>query len=229
MKKKIFVIVIIIACMLTSTTAAFAADSADADAVDLTEIEQHNQDVWAAIDLMEKYMDVNDDGLVEENVPQKVINVIGEDVYEELSSAIEITNDEVIEGDLIITENLSVYEVNDDEIVIQGGCVNKVLFRWWGFTAYNNKANTTKAASKLKSCSKAGGGVSATASCVTAVLAASGVGAPGTVISGLVAAYSGFASWYWGAVSDSLTSKNNAKGTILDVTYVLAYKVSKQS
>lgn len=165
----------------------------------------------------DKYVKVSDDGLITLNLPTRLIRMISAEEYSALLEGISQVNKLIQDGTLIATENAIIYEVSDQELVVQGGNVNKVTWHWWGVRRYASRSAANTIARNLSHL-------------------ATGVGSVGTVASafgsyGLV--FSIFAGLTAGRISSLSTeiSYYNAKtnrGVKIDLRWILTYKVSCQ-
>lgn len=170
------------------------------------------------IDILDQYVTVTSDGLLMIDAPQSVIENVGEEYYDTLLNGVENINELADQGEVEITDNGSIYETNDDELVIQGGGVDKTKTYWWGTRrwACKNCANTI--AYKLSKVSTGAWGVSAIAAII------GGPAGIGAAIGGTVGAVR--AGW----MSDDISYYNGKtnRGVIIDCGWVLTYSVKCQ-
>lgn len=136
--------------------------------------------------------------------------------------AIDSINELIEQGELKATENGTLYETSDDELVVQGGNVDKMVYHWWGYTRYANNKNTKKLINRFNTASNGAWvvcGGTASASYLFPV------SAPYT---GLVSGLTGMAAGYWGLLATRMSAKNKGKGVIVNMTWVLVFTVKSQ-
>ena len=81
--------------------------------------------------LIEAHVYVDQDGLISFDLPHDVLVLLGEDA-DSFYQWIDYLNEQIEEEVLAITPNLTIYEVDDDTLIIQGGNVTALTFHWWG-------------------------------------------------------------------------------------------------
>ena len=96
--------------------------------------------------LIEAHVYVDQDGLVSFDLPHDVLILLGEEA-DSFYQWIDYLNEQIEEEVLAITSNLTIYEVDDDILIIQGGNVNGHSYHWWGMRLWKCRAtaNTTVA------------------------------------------------------------------------------------
>lgn len=131
--RKIVTIVIVLCLGLNNSVFVNANEISNVNEVSsMKEIANTNSEMNDFIQEADKYIIVNDEGLIELNLPDNIIEMIDADEYEMILQGIDNINNEVESGDVIVTDNGTVYDTSDDELVVQGGNVNKVVKHWWG-------------------------------------------------------------------------------------------------
>lgn len=165
----------------------------------------------------EAYVSKSEEGLIELNLPQSVISMISEEEYDALLMGIEETNDLITDDILAVTDNLTIYEVDEAELVVQGGNVNKVTWHWWGIRRYASRASANYIANCLNKFSYG----SATASAVSSCLGPYGI--PAVIIFAFGALRAG-----WLASDISYYNSLTNRGVIIDLRWIISYKVSCQ-
>ena len=164
------------------------------------------------------YVEVSEDGLIELSLPKSFEYQIDTKEYEAILDGINAINKLVEDGELEVTENGTIYEANDTELVVQGGNVNKVTWHWWGVRRYASKSVATELAHDFSAISVGCGAVSTVAGFFgpVGVAVAITTAIVGTGRAGLLA---NDINYY--------NSKTN-RGVIIDLRWILTYKVSCQ-
>lgn len=181
-------------------------------------VSQEAVDEQNKIDLLDQYVTVTSDGVLELNAPASVIEEVWEEYYAELLIGIENVNEMAEQGEVEITENGSIYETNDENLVIQGGGVDKNKTYWWGTRRWACKRCANTIAKNLSKVSTGAWGVSAIAGIIGGPV---GIGA---AIGGAIGAVR--AGW----MSDDISYYNGltSRGVIIDCGWVLTYDVKCQ-
>ena len=80
----------------------------------------------------------------------------GDMVVEMVDEGIDIVNESIEDDELGITENGTIYDANDTDMVVQG-CYNKTSGKtyWWGRIIYQSYKNANRQKKSIKSCAKA--------------------------------------------------------------------------
>ena len=102
------------------------------------------------------------------DLSQNEIEKIGQDNYDSILEGIEYVNELLQTEAYDVTENGTIYET-DDELTIQGGNVDKVVYKWWGIKRYASKKNAKKIASKFNTISNSAWMFSGSAAATAAV------------------------------------------------------------
>lgn len=184
------------------------------------QIEEMSQNEF--IEESNEFVEVSEDGLIELELPDYLLERISEEEYGVYLEAINRINELIEQGDLKATKNGTLYETSDDELVVQGGNVDKMVYHWWGYTRYANNKNTKKIINRFNTVSNGAWvvcGGTASASYLFPV------SAPYT---GLVSGLTGMAAGYWGLLATRMSAKNKGKGVIVNMTWVLVFTVKSQ-
>lgn len=205
------------AIMLSGTATTVFADSASSDVSTNSQITEAE-----LIDIGNQYVFVNDEGNIALNLPQTSVQEIGKENYQEIQDGISSINDLIESGMLETTENGTIYESNDDELVVQGGNVDKVTYHWWGVRRYANNTNTNALVNKFNTTSNGAWIVCGGSASGAAIFPAS---AP---ITGLISGLTGMAAGYWGLLATRISANNHGKGVIIDLTWVLVFNIKPQ-
>ncbi|SDX99474.1 hypothetical protein SAMN05421736_10199 [Evansella caseinilytica] len=166
------------------------------------------------INTLEQFVSAEDNQLIVEEIPKSVYNALGHDFVDEILEGIEELNELALDGEIIITENETIYETDDTSFNVQGG-VNKVVYKWYGRVRYfsTSSANTFAGVAK-----KVGNGA-ATVGAVAAYFSA-----------GTTALFGGLTTIYFHGLSDAVTKRNSGHncGIILHVTWASVYWTARQ-
>lgn len=213
MKKIVKRIIIIVLCITLNNSALVSAS-------EISSVNESN-DMNAFIEKADNYLEVNDEGLIELDLPDNVVEMIGSDEYEKILQGIDEINSEVKSGEVIVTDNGTIYDISDEELVVQGGNVNKVVRHWWGFTRYANNKASKKLAKKLYSNGSF---------CALLSTGAGGVAFfPGASLpAGMLSVASGISSAWQSHLADRITEENKGKGVKITLTWCLIYTVKGQ-
>lgn len=199
---------------MTTVTPNLAVNAAESD----IEIKQEVTSDQINIDLLEQYVTVTSDGLLELDAPQSLIEYVGEEYYASLLDGIDNVNDMAEQGEVEITDNGSIYETDDDELVIQGGGIDKVKTYWWGERRWACTRCANKIANDLNKVSTGAWGVSA----ISGIL-----GGPVGIGAGIGSAIGAVRSGWMASDISYYNSKTN-RGVIIDCRWILTYKVKCQ-
>lgn len=214
--KKILSILIAAVIGLTSTLAVSLSVFADDD-VSMTQEE--------FIEKADEFVKVTDDGLIELELPDDLIDELSPEEYEQMMAGITAINDAVESGDLSVTPNGTIYETDDDELVVQGGNVDKLTWNWWGIRRYANHNNakyiSDLCAETAETFSYVGAGSLFVGICC------SGIPYAGEIID-CFGACSMITSTYFSGFGRNINFYNGDSGVIIDFTWILAYQVQSQ-
>lgn len=163
---------------------------------------------------LEKYISFEDNSIKVDRIPQKEKNRFGSDVIEGMEQGIQELNKSANKGDLVINDNGTIYESDDDNFYVQGGVTKSVKY-WWGVKRY---MSTAAANHYAYLCNQ----VRAGSAGLTALFAASG-----SVFASCV--MGGTASYYW-ALGNSVSYRNSghSRGIIVNMTWSRVYTTAKQ-
>ncbi|MCL2212253.1 MAG: hypothetical protein FWB93_00250 [Oscillospiraceae bacterium] len=101
------------------------------------------------IALIETYVYVDEDGLISFDFPTYLLALLGEEV-DGFAEWIDYLNEYIEEEVLAITPNLTIYEIDDDTLTIQGGNVNRITFLWWGTRFHMSRQTAANYVSMLR-------------------------------------------------------------------------------
>lgn len=105
----------------------------------------------------ENQLEFTEEGINNDNVDIDYFEKkYGDMAVEMVDDGIDIVNERIEDDELAITENGTIYEVDDTDMVVQGR-YNKTSGKtyWWGRIIYQSYSNANKQKKSLKSCSKA--------------------------------------------------------------------------
>ena len=226
--KRFISVLLAVVLIIEMAPAAYAEESiTSCDKTPSENMEQKALEVQKTIDLFEEYLIVDEEGFINENeIPKEVVKTVDTAIYQELSGLVDDTNEKIADGDITVTDALTVIDLDDEELVVQGGKVTKLVSHWWGFDLYMSKTVTKKTANLLANTSFGAGVLSAAGGVAFAIAAFTGGSAAPFI--GLGAAFATLGDKYCGAISRSLKAHNNSRGTILSVTKAAVYWVAKQ-
>ncbi len=211
------VLAIFVAAVVGVTSTFAVSSSAFADDVSMSQ-EQF-------IEKADEFVEVTDDGLIELELPDKLVDAIEPEEYEQIMTGIATINEAVENGELTVTPNGTIYETDDEELVVQGGNVNKSTWHWWGFTMYldhNNAKTMAYDISIMARCLEVGGtitGCAAKCASINPLLA--------TLLKGLSAGMV-YARFQLVGLSSKINYYNDRSGVVADVTWLLTYSVKSQ-
>ena len=213
--RKILSLLLVLSIVVTSTV--WEEPNVFAQELQMEEMSQE-----AFIEESNEFVEVSEEGLIELELPDDLLEQISEEEYAVYLEAIDSINELIEQGELKATENGTLYETSDDELVVQGGNVDKMVYHWWGYTRYANNKNTKKLINRFNTASNGAWvvcGGTASASYLFPV------SAPYT---GLVSGLTGMAAGYWGLLATRMSAKNKGKGVIVNMTWVLVFAVKSQ-
>ena len=170
------------------------------------------------ISLVEQYVDVTEDGFIKLELTDSLIQDIGKENYESFLSGIETINSLISIGELSVTDNGTIYELNDDELIVQGGNVDKVTYHWWGIRRYASNSSTKEIIDYFSTVSNGAG------------IACGGTAAIGLIFPAALpaSAFSGVGAGYFGLLASRISANNKGRGVIIDLTYVLVFNIKPQ-
>ncbi|MEG8980468.1 hypothetical protein [Priestia megaterium] len=197
----------LICSFLLTPAGAFAAENSQQDVEENTQ-----QSTEQMIETLDKYIYAEDNQIKTEQIPQSVYDKFGEENVKSILSGIKELNVEAKNDELVITDNKTIYETDDDGFTVQGG-VNKVVYKWYGRVRY---FSTSAAKDFEYQCYKVAAG-SAGVAAVTAFFSA-----------GSTALFGGLTSWYFTNLALDVNHANSSRGIIVHVTWASAYWIDKQ-
>lgn len=176
------------------------------------------------IDEVEECMDFTSGEILIED-QESIIELIGGQNYDAFEESVNNLNELLASGELEMTESGTIYEVSDDELVVQGGNVDKVVWHWWGITRYANYDNASTIAYKYNKYGNNAGMVCSVATVLAVVLPSS----TAKVVAGVVGGEAGFFWAYWCGLANDISYYNKiGRGVAIKMTWILAYSVSTQ-
>lgn len=218
--KRILAVFVAAVVGVTSTFAVSSkafAESAENDAV-MTQEE--------FISEADEYIEVTDDGFIELELPDELIGELTPEEYEQMMAGISTINEAVESGELAVTPNGTIYETDDDELVVQGGNVDKVQLKWWGIRRYANYNNARYIANECGRYSEDFGALTYVAGLVTA--SCNKLSKTASKVIGFFTCCAGLTSIYFARLGRNINNCNGDSGVVIDMTWILAYKVRSQ-
>ena len=175
------------------------------------------------IDILGQYIEYEDGEIVIEGNFESLYYILDEDIFEDvveyMTEGIEYLNELIDEGELIITENGTIYEYYDDEFNLQSVRRNRVTRHWWGLRVYTCQANTRRVVGNLRRNSENVLWISG----FTAIFG----GPVGTKFGLLGAAAAGFATRVARAMEDR--NRGHSRGIITSFPWIpLGFSTSRQ-
>ncbi|MGG0176447.1 hypothetical protein [Gottfriedia acidiceleris] len=166
------------------------------------------------ISTLEKYISAEDNQFEISKISNNVYIEFGKEKIDSILNGVKELNTLAQNGELLITDNETVYETNDTSFDVQGG-VNKVVYKWYGRVRY---FSTASAKEFVYQCYKVAVG-SVAVGTVAAFLSA-----------GTTAIFSGLTGAYFTNLALDVDHRNSGhkRGIILHVTWASAYWTSKQ-
>ena len=144
--RKILSLLLVLSIVVTSTV--WEEPNVFAQELQMEEMSQE-----AFIEESNEFVEVSEEGLIELELPDDLLEQISEEEYAVYLEAIDSINELIEQGELKATENGTLYETSDDELVVQGGNVDKMVYHWWGYTRYANNKNTKKLINRFNTAS----------------------------------------------------------------------------
>lgn len=156
---------------------------------------------------------------------EEFIELFGTEAYQGMEEGVDYLNKLISSGDLTLTENGTIYETNDDELVVQGGNVNKDIWKWYGCRVLRNHSRSKKLAANLSTLSNSCGMVSSGALLLEKL-------DPEPYSKAFLGGFAIGTSFGWGYIaqmSSSISNKNKKYGTIIKLTWAFYYEVESQT
>lgn len=176
------------------------------------------------INIADEYIEVSDEGVIEFDIPETISEKISEEDLITYKESIDNLNLLIEEGVLTITENGTIYETDNDELVVQGGNVDDVSIHWWGVRRYASHNTANKIAYKAGNFS-AWSGYATFASALGVLLVPDGRVKAALSICTACAAF----PWaYFAHLQNNINYYNGSRGVVIDVTWVLIFDVYSQ-
>ena len=154
--KKYIALVLAITIMLTALPISVLANETDYydPEIDLYEAlseerELTEDEFYYLIDVMEEYISYEEGEIVIDGNFESLTEYIGEDAVEDMIEGVEYLNELAEDDELIITENGTIFEYDNDEFTLQARR-NRVTRHWWGVRLYTCRANTIRAFRELR-------------------------------------------------------------------------------
>lgn len=212
------VLAIFVAAVVGVTSTFAVSSSAFADDVSMSQ-EQF-------IEKADEFVEVTDDGLIELELPDKLVDAIEPEEYEQIMEGIAAINEAVESGELAVTSNGTIYETEDEELVVQGGNVNKITLNWWGVRIWLDHDNAKYFANQM---SKVGEWTTSLSYRLGLVSGASAFVSKtaGAILFGL-SGLAGLFGVYFTRLGRNINYYNGYKGVIIDITWVFVYQVKSQ-
>lgn len=161
---------------------------------------------------LEPFVYVTGDGLFGLDKASALSNGINKDLIALQLSAFDFLNNRALKGEIIINEDLSIYDPNSFTYLTRNG-INRHEVFWWGHRRHASTAEANRISADFNSV--------ATGAAAGAVL---GTWFPGLGVgAGLTAAYFALLA----SRIDSHNSRTN-RGVIVDVTWALVFSISTQ-
>jgi hypothetical protein len=231
---KVIVALTIVSIMSVGTANVFAESN--------EEVLTHHVTFDETIRLLEPYVSADNNQFQIASIPATIKSKLGVDVIESIENGIAYMNHQATGGDLVITNNETVYSNEDNSFVIQGGNVNDVEMHWWGYEIDMSHSSAKKVAYIMNRTgykfAESGillGGVGLLCSSGAAVQIASVIGVPTGVVTGAIALSFVAAGTGLGAVStvcfeieDDINYHNGSRGVELDINWSGKHKVKSQ-
>ncbi|MDR7002448.1 hypothetical protein [Neobacillus niacini] len=166
------------------------------------------------ISTLDKYISADDNQFNVSNIPDNVYNEFGTENVNNLLDGVKDLNELAKDGEVIITDNETVYDTDDTSFDVQGG-VNKIVWRWYGRQSF---MSTSRANSFAYDCRQVSYG-------------AMGVGAVAAYFSfGTTALFGGLTGIYFTKLADDVAMRNSGhtRGIIVNMTWSAAYWTERQ-
>jgi len=142
-------------------------------------------------------------------------DMLGAEIITSMIEGIENLNELAQQGEIIITENGTIFEASDDEFVLQSN-INRRTWHWWGVRELFSRATTSNWIHRLEQARN-------TAAAVTAISGLTGF-LPGSV-AGIVT------MWYTQRLATDMRFRLNStsnRGIVVEMTWILAYRTKVQ-
>ncbi|MEH7453781.1 hypothetical protein [Gottfriedia acidiceleris] len=161
------------------------------------------------INTLDNYINAEDNQFEISKIPNNVYFKFGKENIDSILNGVKELNTLAQDGEVIITDNETVYDTNDTSFDVQGG-VNKVVYKWYGRVRY---FSTASAKEFVYQCYKVAAG-SAAVGAVAAFLSA-----------GTTAIFSGLTGAYFTNLALDVDRRNSGhnRGIILHVTWAQVY------
>lgn len=163
MKRMIFKSIIIFTLftiMFTTTGNVFAAES------------QTETTKFELVKALEPYVEINNKKFIIKKIPANLYRKYGVNNIEAILTNVNMVNGLLSSGELDITENGTLYQMDNDQFIIQGPGRNGIAFYWWGVQV-SLSSNTMKTIINYSNRYSYEGLVSATGGLLAAVLGCS--------------------------------------------------------
>jgi len=163
---------------------------------------------------LEQYISADDNQFEVSSIPDSVYNKFGSETVNSIIEGIDNINELAQDGEIIITDNGTVYEADDTSFDVQGG-VNKIVWTWYGRKSYMSTSRANSFAYTAKQVS----------------YGAAGVGAVAAYFSfGTTALFGGLTSLYFAKLADDVTIRNtgHSRGIIVHMTWAAYYWTQRQ-
>ena len=113
------------------------------------EVSQENEErIEEMLDVEDGYFELSNQDLVE------IEDLIGEENTQYLVDFLDVYNECVDEGEVEITENGTIIDLEDDRLQVQGGNVSKTKSYWWGVRNYFSHSDAKSYKTKLSKITK---------------------------------------------------------------------------
>lgn len=225
-KFKRFGVSAIAAVLLSNTllfsTPAFAEETTTSEPTVTTEevvtpepsLSPEEAQVQELIQSLEPYVTADNNQFEVESIPTAVYNEFGADDVNSMLEGVEELNELAQDGEIIITDNETVYEADDTSFDVQGG-VNKIVWTWYGRKSYMSTARANDFAYYAKKVATGAGGVSLIA---------------GFFSFGTATVFSGLTGLYFANLADDVERRNSghSRGIIVNMTWAAAYWTARQ-
>lgn len=169
----------------------------------------------AFIGLMEAYISFEDGEIIVDEAIEELSDILGKEALDQMVEGIEYLNELADENAIVITENGTIFEYDDDEFTLQC-CRNRTTRHWWGTRTDTNRARTTQWANTFAQVSNVAQG---------AALAAGLFGLAKAAFTSAVAGV------YFGTLSAAMNRKNtgHSRGIRTSMPWVpLAFSTARQ-
>lgn len=154
-------------------------------------------------------------------LPTTLSRQLGPNVVSAIQNGLNDINTAVASGTLALTASGTIYDPNDEELVVQGGNVDKVTWHWWGIRRYASTSNASRLSLVAHNCS--------IALCTSGTVAAAFIPAAGP-IGVAVSLFSYFNGAKFEMLANSINHYNalTTRGVIIDMRWLITYKVTSQ-